>query len=124
MYFLTLSSLFLLFAALTYSTPILDLPTAQDVKQSVINIHNAVSELDATVQAFASGSFETTLVEGNEVLAGVGKIHIANREGFQRALAALPFNVEDTVDVIDTVVSTGVHQSLEFQEKMTGEDDN
>jgi hypothetical protein len=109
MYFLTLSSLFLLFAALTYSTPILDLPTAKDVKQSVINIHNAVLELDATVQAFAGGSFETTLVEGKEVLDGVGKIHIVNRQGFQSALASLPFNVRDTVDVIDTVLSTGTY---------------
>jgi hypothetical protein len=119
MYFLALSSLFLLFPALTLSTPFLDLPTAQKVKQSIINIHHAVLELDATVQAFTGGSFETTLVEGTEVLADVGKIHIENRESFQRALAALPFNVKDAVDVIDTVVSTGVHQSLEFQEKMT-----
>jgi hypothetical protein len=114
MYFLTLSSLFLLCPALTLSTPFLDLPTAQKVKQSIINIYHAVLELDATVQAFTGGSFETTLVEGKEVLAGVGKIRIVNREGFRRALVALPFDVKDTVDVIDTVVATGVHQSLEL----------
>jgi hypothetical protein len=110
MRFFSPPSLFVLLPALALSTSILDLPAAQDVKQSVINIHNAVLELDATVQAFTGGSFETAYVEGKEVLAGLERIHIVNREGLRRALAALPFNVEDTVDVINTVVFTGMYR--------------
>lgn len=101
-------SLFLL-PAIAFCSPVPQvLPTAQDVTQSVINIHNAVLELDATVQAFQGGSFETAIVEGKEVLAGVAKIHIVNRQGFRRATLALPpFSVEDTLKFIDTVVATG-----------------
>jgi hypothetical protein len=99
----------LLLPAIAFCSPVPQvLPTAQDVTQSVINIHNAVLELDATVQAFQGGSFETAIVEGKEVLAGVAKIHTVNRQGFRRATLALPpFSVEDTVKFIDTVVATG-----------------
>ena len=51
------------------------LPTGQTVKQDVINIHNAVLELDATVQAYDGSPFPTSLVEGTPVLLGVAKIH-------------------------------------------------
>jgi hypothetical protein len=103
----SLSLLFL--STIAFCSPVPQvLPTAQDVTQSVINIHNAVLELDATVQAFQGGSFETAIVEGKEVLAGVAKIHTVNREGFRRATLALPpFSVEDTIKFIDTVVATG-----------------
>ncbi|KAH6846418.1 hydrophobic surface binding protein A-domain-containing protein [Alternaria alternata] len=102
----SLSLLFL--STIAFCSPVPQvLPTAQDVTQSVINIHNAVLELDATVQAFQGGSFETAIVEGKEVLAGVAKIHAVNREGFRRATLALPpFSVEDTIKFIDTVVAT------------------
>jgi hypothetical protein len=83
------------------------LPTGQIVKQDVINIHNAVLSLDATVQSFQGSPFPTSLVDGTPVLLGVADIHFVNRAGFRHALAASPFTVEDTKDVIDTVVSTG-----------------
>jgi hypothetical protein len=83
------------------------LPTGQTVKQDVINIHNAVLELDATIQSFQGTPLPTSLIEGTPVLLGVANIHIVNRAGFRHALAATPFTVEDSVDVIDTVVETG-----------------
>jgi hypothetical protein len=84
------------------------LPTGQTVKQDVINIHNAVLALDATIQSFNGSPLPTSLVEGTPVLLGVGKIHIVNRAGYVHALAATPFTVEDSVDVVDTVVETGM----------------
>jgi hypothetical protein len=101
----------LLLPAIAFCSPVPAaevLPTAQDVIQSVVNIHNAVLELDAKVQTFQGGSFETALVEGTEVLAGVAKIHKVNREGFRQATLALPpFTVKETTDLINTVVATG-----------------
>jgi hypothetical protein len=83
------------------------LPTGQTVKQDVVNIHNAVLSLDATVQSFQGSPFPSSLVDGTPVLLGVADIHFVNRAGFRHALAATPFTVQDTRDVIDTVVSTG-----------------
>jgi hypothetical protein len=83
------------------------LPTGQTIKQDVINIHNAVLSLDATVQLFQGSVFPTSLVDGTPVLLGVADIHFVNRAGFRHAIAATPFTIEDTRDVIDTVVSTG-----------------
>lgn len=83
------------------------LPTGQTVRQDVINIHNAVLELDATVQAYDGSPFPTSLVDGTPVLLGVAKIHTVNRAGFRHALAALPFTVQDSDDVISTVTATG-----------------
>ena len=83
------------------------LPTGQTVVQDIINIHNAVLELDATVQAYNGSPFPTSLVDGTPVLLGVAKIHEVNRAGFRHALAALPFTVPDSEDVIDTVTNTG-----------------
>jgi hypothetical protein len=83
------------------------LPTGQTVVQDIINIHNAVLELDATVQAYNGSPFPTSLVDGTPVLLGVAKIHEVNRAGFRHALAALPFTVPDSNDVISTVTSTG-----------------
>ncbi|KAH7341203.1 hydrophobic surface binding protein A-domain-containing protein [Pyrenochaeta sp. MPI-SDFR-AT-0127] len=82
------------------------LPTGQSVKQDVINIHNTVLALDATVRAYNGSPFPTSIVDGTPVLLGVAEIHRVNRAGFRHALAALPFSVEDSVQVIDTVVST------------------
>ncbi|KAI4689671.1 uncharacterized protein J4E88_003026 [Alternaria novae-zelandiae] len=98
----------LLLPAIAFCAPVAEiLPTAQDVIQSVVNIHSAVLELDQKVQAFQGGSFETAFVEGKEVLAGVAKIHEVNREGFRRATLALPpFSIKDTTDLINTVVAT------------------
>jgi hypothetical protein len=83
------------------------LPTGQTVVQDIINIHNAVLELDATVQAYNGSPFPTSLVDGTPVLLGVAKIHEVNRAGFRHALAALPFTVPDSNDVISTVTNTG-----------------
>lgn len=83
------------------------LPTGQTVKQDIINIHNAVLELDATVQAYDGSPFPTSLVDGTPVLLGVAKIHSVNRAGFRHAVAALPFTVADSNDAIDTVTDTG-----------------
>lgn len=83
------------------------LPTGQTVVQDIINIHNAVLELDATVQSYAGSAFPTSLVDGTPVLLGVAKIHEVNRAGFRHALAALPFGVEDSNNVITTVTNTG-----------------
>lgn len=83
------------------------LPTGQTVVQDIINIHNAVLELDATVQSYAGSPFPTSLVDGTPVLLGVAKIHEVNRAGFRHALAALPFGVEDSNNVITTVTNTG-----------------
>ncbi|KAF2995361.1 hypothetical protein E8E13_003104 [Curvularia kusanoi] len=82
------------------------LPTGQTVKQDIINIHNAVLALDAIVQAYDGGAFPTSLVDGTPILLGVAKIHEVNRAGYVHALAALPFSVEDTAEVIDTVTDT------------------
>jgi hypothetical protein len=84
------------------------LPTGQTVKQDVINIHNAVLALDETVKSFNGAPLPTSLIEGTPVLLGVANIHIVNRAGFRHALAATPFSVEDSDDVIDTVVNTGM----------------
>jgi hypothetical protein len=83
------------------------LPTGQTVKQDVINIHNAVLALDETVKNFNGAPLPTSLIEGTPVLLGVADIHTVNRAGFRHALAATPFSVEDSVDVIDAVVDTG-----------------
>lgn len=83
------------------------LPTGQTVKQDIINIHNAVLELDATVRAYDGSPFPTSLVDGTPVLLGVAKIHEVNRAGFRHAVAALPFSVPDSDDVITTVTDTG-----------------
>ena len=106
-------SISLLLPALALASPLAEiLPTAADVTQSVRNIDAAVRELDATVLAFNGGSFETSIVEGKQVLAGVAKIHKVNREGFRRATLALPpFSVQDTVVFVDTVVDTGMYIS-------------
>ncbi|KAF2818922.1 hypothetical protein CC86DRAFT_308223 [Ophiobolus disseminans] len=82
------------------------LPTGQTVKQDVINIHNAVLALDATVQAFQGSPLPTSLVDGTPVLLGVAEIHRVNRAGLRHAVAALPFSVEDSRQVVDAVVST------------------
>jgi hypothetical protein len=84
------------------------LPNGQTVKQDVINIHNAVLELDQTVQAYQGAHLPTSLVEGTPVLLGVAKIHEVNRAGFRHALAALPFTVKDSRQVVGTVVETGM----------------
>jgi hypothetical protein len=105
------SLLFSLLPTLALSTalpPRQLLPTGQTVKQDVINIHNAVLALDATVKSFNGSPLPTSLIDGTPVLLGVADIHIVNRAGFRHALAALPFTVEDSVDVIDTVVDTGM----------------
>ncbi|KAF2849611.1 hypothetical protein T440DRAFT_533080 [Plenodomus tracheiphilus IPT5] len=111
----SLSGLFLLpslaLALPTTASPRQLLPTGQDVRQDVINIHHAVLALDATVQSFNGGPFLTALVEGAPVLAGVAEIHRVNRAGFRHALAALPFSVQDSNNVIDTVVAT-VNKSI------------
>jgi hypothetical protein len=83
------------------------LPTGQTVVQDIINIHEAVLELDDTVQAYNGSPFPTSLVDGTPVLLGVAKIHEVNRAGFRHALAALPFTISDSEDVIDTVTNTG-----------------
>lgn len=105
MHFLTLLSVFP--AALALAVPQSILPTGQTVKQDIINIHNAVLQLDATVQAYDGSPFPTSLVDGTPVLLGVAKIHEVNRAGFRHALAALPFSVSDSNDVITTVMDTG-----------------
>ncbi|KAG9199895.1 hypothetical protein G6514_007795 [Epicoccum nigrum] len=87
------------------------LPTGQTVVQDIINIHEAVLELDDTVQAYNGSPFPTSLVDGTPVLLGVAKIHEVNRAGFRHALAALPFTVSDSEDVIDTVTNT-VNKSI------------
>ena len=51
------------------------LPNGQTVVQDIINIHNAVLELDAKVQAYDGSPFPTSLVDGTPVLLGVAKIH-------------------------------------------------
>lgn len=92
---------------LTSALPQASLPNGQTVKQDVINIHNAVLELDATVQAYQGAAFPTSLVEGTPVLLGVAKIHEVNRAGFRHALVSAPFSKEDSIQIIDTVVDTG-----------------
>jgi hypothetical protein len=99
-----------LLPTLTLSTPLSPrqlLPTGQTVKQDVINIHNAVLSLDATIQAFQGSPFPVSLVDGTPVLLGVADIHTVNRAGFRHALIAAPFTLEDSRDVVDTVVETG-----------------
>lgn len=86
------------------------LPTGQTVKQDVINIHNAVLALDNTINSYQGVPLPTSLVEGTPVLLGVAEIHRVNRAGFRHALAALPFTVEDSRDVIDAVVDTGTYR--------------
>jgi hypothetical protein len=83
------------------------LPTAQTIVQDIINIHNAVLSLDTTVQSYAGAPFPTSLVAGTPVLEGVAKIHEVNRAGFAHAIAAVPFGVQGSRDVISTVTETG-----------------
>ncbi|KAF2621180.1 hypothetical protein BU25DRAFT_354973 [Macroventuria anomochaeta] len=113
--FIPSPSIFLLFALLPLASSIAIpqsiLPTGQTVKQDIINIHNAVFELDATVQAYDGSPFPTSLVDGTPVLLGVAKIHEVNRAGFRHALATLPFTVPDSNDVISTVTNT-VNKSI------------
>lgn len=97
--------------ALTLAVPQSILPTGQTVKQDIINIHNAVLELDATVRAYDGSPFPTSLVDGTPVLFGVAKIHEVNRAGFRHAIAALPFSVADSNDVVTTVTDTGTSPS-------------
>merc|ERR1712029_163738 len=87
------------------------LPTGQTVVQDIINIHNAVLELDAAVQAYDGSPFPTSLVDGTPVLLGVAEVHKVNRAGFRHSLAALPFTVSDSNDVISTVTNT-VNKSI------------
>ena len=132
----SLTTLLFLLPAFAIATPITPaprqiLPTGQTVKQDIINIHNAVLALDATVQAYTGSPFPTSLVEGTPVLLGVAEIHRVNRAGFRHALAALPFTVQDSNDVIDAVVDTGklsphpylpppyVHRELTSKNKST-----
>lgn len=76
--------------------------------------------LDATVQAYQGAPFPTSLIDGTPVLLGVAEIHRVNRAGFRHALAALPFSMEETREVIEAVVDTGsfafpsCHISLSF----------
>lgn len=100
-------------SASSLAVPQAILPTGQTVKQDIINIHNAVLELDATVRAYDGLPFPTSLVDGTPVLLGVAKIHKVNRAGFRHAVAALPFSVPDSNDVITTVTDTG-NLSLRF----------
>ncbi|KAJ4985311.1 hypothetical protein SVAN01_09162 [Stagonosporopsis vannaccii] len=104
-------ALTLLPTVLSLAVPQIVLPTGQTVKQDIINIHNAVLALDATVQAYDGSPFPTSLVDGTPVLLGVAKIHEVNRAGFRHALAALPFTVADSDDVISTVTAT-VNKSI------------
>lgn len=94
-------------AAVSLAVPQAILPTGQTVKQDIINIHNAVLALDATIQAYNGSPFPTSLVDGTPVLLGIAKIHEVNRAGFRHALAALPFSVSDSNDVINAVTDTG-----------------
>lgn len=105
---LLLPLLALVSTALALAVPQSILPTGQTVKQDIINIHNAVLELDATVQAYDGSPFPTSLVDGTPVLLGVAKIHEVNRAGFRHALAALPFTVGDSNEVISAVTDTGM----------------
>lgn len=73
MHFLAL--LTLVPTALSLALPKTLLPTGQTVVQDIINIHNAVLELDATVQAYDGSPFPTSLINGTPVLLGVTKIH-------------------------------------------------
>ncbi|KAF1913104.1 hydrophobic surface binding protein A-domain-containing protein [Ampelomyces quisqualis] len=98
-----------LLPTLTLSTLIFPrqlLATGQTVKEDVINIHNAVLALDSTIQSFQGSPIPTSLIEGTPVLFGVAEIHKVNRAGFCNALLATPFTVEDSRDVVDTVVDT------------------
>ena len=70
-----LNLLTLLPLASAVAVPQSALPTGQTVKQDIINIHNAVLELDTTVQAYDGSPFPTSLVDGTPVLLGVAKIH-------------------------------------------------
>jgi hypothetical protein len=104
------STLLLLLPSLAYTATLPArqlLPTGQTIKQDVLNIHNAVLGLDATVQSFTGGTLPTSLITGAPILLGVADIHVVNRAGFRHALVATPFSVGDSVDVIDAVVSTG-----------------
>ncbi|KAF1926000.1 uncharacterized protein M421DRAFT_423283 [Didymella exigua CBS 183.55] len=101
-----LSILALIPTAFSLAVPQSILPTGETVKQDIINIHNAVLALDATVQAYDGSLFPTSLVDGIPVLQGIAKIHKVNRAGFRHALAALPFSVSDSNDVITAVTDT------------------
>ncbi|KAI8941490.1 hypothetical protein NX059_002707 [Plenodomus lindquistii] len=93
------------------------LPTGADVKQDVLNIHEAVLDLYPATAAFQGGPIPTTLVQGAPVLAGVAEIHKVNRAGFRHALLAKPFTVQETQDIIDTVVNT-VNLSIPFASQL------
>ncbi|KAF2756116.1 hypothetical protein EJ05DRAFT_478146 [Pseudovirgaria hyperparasitica] len=112
-------------------TPRAGLPNGQTTVQDVINIHNAVLELDAIVQDYTGSPFPTSLVNGVPVLEGVFKIHNVNRVGFVNALAALPYSkaedaaivqtVEDTVNVSIPAATVHLKAKLkEFQEGALG----
>lgn len=103
----------LLLPTLTLSIPLSQsLPTGQTVKQDVLNIHDAVLSLDTTIQSFQGSPFPVSLVDGTPVLLGVAEIHSVNRAGFRHALFSAPFSVEDSVEVVDTVVETGMFSGL------------
>lgn len=107
MYFFFFASLLFL-PALADSWPKqITLPTAQNVIDSVINIHHAVLEQDATVQAHTGGSLLAAFVDNTKIMAGIAKMHHANRQGFRRAKMAKTFSAKDSVRLIDTVLATG-----------------
>jgi len=108
MYFFFFASLLFLPALAEYWPQQIASPTAQSVIDSVISIHNAVLEQDATVQAHTGGSLLAAFVENTKIMAGIVKVHKANRHGFHRANFAATFSVEDSVRLIDTVVATGM----------------
>jgi hypothetical protein len=83
------------------------LPNGQTVKQDILDIDEAVRELDVTVNAYQGVPLPTSIVEGKPVLLGVAKIHEVNRAGFRHALAAPTFTVEDSNQIIDTILETG-----------------
>ncbi|KAF9697538.1 hypothetical protein EKO04_004523 [Ascochyta lentis] len=101
----------LLPTVLALALPQAVLPTGQTVVQDINNIHNAVLELDATVQRYDGSAFPTSLVDGTPVLLGVAKIHTVNRAGFRHALASQPFSIPDSNAVISTVTAT-VNKSI------------
>ena len=107
MYFFFFASLLFL-SALADSWPKeITLPTAQNVIDSVVNIHHAVLEQDATVQAHTGGSLLAAFVDNTKIMAGIAVVHHANRQGFRRAKMAKTFSAKDSVRLIDTVLATG-----------------
>jgi len=108
----SISSFFLLLPTLARSNPTplsprQSLPTAQDVIQDILNINAAVLALDYTIQSFQGGPLLSELVDSLPVISDGLAIHSANRAGLIHAVAALPFSVQDSITIINTVVSTG-----------------